>query len=217
MITVRRSVPEIYYNESRDFQFIGRVFETVFNNTKTGVDLLLNNPYSKNMDSKLVDLLAKTVGFDTKHKYTTTDLKIVCSCFKEIMKKKGSKEAIDILVRALLKSQNIKKGYVVDIFTTEENLPDPENVPGYFESFTAVIQIPYELKDKVIIEDVLDYILPAGCDYRIIRASINDMSSDPSIARITTDSIDQTNVYLESGDDAASHIGANVEVASVIS
>jgi len=218
MITTRQLVPEVYYNDSRDFQFIGRLFEIAFNEVKTGVDLLANNPFNKNIDTKLLDLVAKTIGFDTKHKYTTNDLKIVCSCFKELIRKKGSKEAIEILVRALLRSQNIKKDYIVEIFTDKDHISSAE-VPEYFEPFSAIIQVPYELKDMILIEDVLEYILPAGCDYRIIQASVNNLDSAPENTRVYSDKVSSEDIELvqeESGaTQGAATLYSNIEVATI--
>ena len=44
MIKLRNLTPDVYYNESRDFQFIGRLFDVVLNSVKTEADLLYNVP-----------------------------------------------------------------------------------------------------------------------------------------------------------------------------
>ena len=44
MIKLQNYTPEIYYKESRDFQFIGRLYDLVLNSIKTEVDLLYYLP-----------------------------------------------------------------------------------------------------------------------------------------------------------------------------
>lgn len=214
MITTKGLVPEIYYNDSRDFQFIGRLFEVAFNHVKTSVDTILNNPFSRNIDNKLLDLVAKTVGFETKHKYNVDDLKVICSCFKEIVKNKGSKKAIDILVRSLLKAQNIKSDYRIEI--VNESLSEDE------EQHSVIIIVPPELKDRVLVEDVLDYILPAGYNYRIISASVTDLSKEATEISVSME-VDESGEDWESysADQYASlkannKTGINIDIASLI-
>ena len=62
MVKIQESVPQIYYNSSRDFQLIGHLFDLVLNSVKTEADLLFNLPLSTNSDDQLLDLLAFTLG-----------------------------------------------------------------------------------------------------------------------------------------------------------
>jgi hypothetical protein len=54
MIKLQNYTPEIYYKESRDFQFIGRLFDLVLNAVKTDADLLYHIPLSTDSDEKLL-------------------------------------------------------------------------------------------------------------------------------------------------------------------
>ena len=68
MIKLQDYTPEVYYRESRDFQFIGRLYDLVLNYVKTNADLIYSLPLSDNSDNQFIDLMAMTLGFHAKHK-----------------------------------------------------------------------------------------------------------------------------------------------------
>ena len=154
MIVLQNSVPEIYYNQSRDFQFLARSFEVLFNYLKTNADIIKGLPQSKNFDIKLLTLLAYTVGFVSKHDYNTDDLFNVCSCFALLLKNKGSLKSIKVAIETLLNAQQISQKYEID---------DTGRVSG--SKYDLIITLPYEIKDVVLLEDIFDYILPTGYTY----------------------------------------------------
>lgn len=165
MIKVQRQVPDYYYNESRDFQLFGRIFESVLNHTKTATDTIVNTPLSSNYDVSLLDLLTKTIGFESKRKYDVPNLLALVSSFKSILKIKGTKKSIEDCVRILLKAQNIIDGFEVLVNTSE--VTDSE-ITKYIREVS--IYIPKEVKDIALLEDMLDYVLPAGFNYIIFIA-----------------------------------------------
>lgn len=157
MISVYESTPRKYYDDSRDFQFLGRVFEVLFNYLKMNVDLSLSNQISANSDIRMLPLLAKTLGFESKHEYNTEDLKALCSSFVSIVRKKGSMEGINEAVSAFLSAQNI------------ETEASPERNPSDYMDLQ--VYLPAEVRDATLLEDVFDYILPAGMTYNFVTAS----------------------------------------------
>lgn len=166
MIKTYRQVPEYYYNESRDFQFIGRIFEAVLNHSKTAIDCLKNNPLSRDSDPRLLDLVATTFGFESKHPYDVNDLKALCNSFASILRIKGTKKAIEDCVRVLLKSQNINEKFDVIIQTDILNGDDT-----VFDR-SVTIYVPSSVGDIALLEDMLDYVLPAGFTYEIVTATV---------------------------------------------
>ena len=40
MIRLQDMTPSVYYDQSRDFQFIGRLFDVVLNSVKTNADMV---------------------------------------------------------------------------------------------------------------------------------------------------------------------------------
>lgn len=156
MIKLQNYTPEVYYRESRDFQFIGRLFDLVLNSVKTEADLLYNIPLNENSDEKLLELLALTLGFKPKHHYNTKQLKAVCSVFSDILKNKGNITSIKIACEALFSamdiSQQLDYDYTAGSDKTELNL-----------------YISQDFGDITILNDLLSYTLPAGMSCNIIR------------------------------------------------
>ena len=180
MIDTLKITPSIYSKESRDYQLIGRLYNAVFNYTKMSIDGMNNFPLSKDSDKRFLDLVAKTIGFESKHSYNTENLYALCSSFKKIVSHKGTKKAIEELLSVLLNSQNINKLFKVDVYTN--------NNTGKFKPYSIVIYVPTELKDIIMLEDMMNYILPAGFVYEIYVRDIeeiddlkNDFSFEASV------------------------------------
>ena len=164
MITTERQTPSAYSNESRDYQLFGHLFDFIFNNAKINTDSMLNYPLSKNTDKRFLDLIVRTLGFFTKHEYAYKDLLSVASAFKEMMRIKGTIESIRIAVTVLLYAQGLDT--TVYVFPNEYN---------------TEIYIPVRLDDKTILEDILDYILPAGITYSIFSVNLSENNMNEEI------------------------------------
>ncbi len=156
MIRLKDLTPEVYYKESRDFQFIGRLFDVVLNSAKTEVDLMYNIPLSDDSNEKLLELMALTLGFKPKHQYNTRQLKAICKVFPEILRNKGSIKSIIIACNALFNAASAEQALDYD-FTRGSNNTELN------------IYVPQDFKDITVIADLLDYILPAGMSCNIIR------------------------------------------------
>lgn len=151
-IVTTNITPSIYSKESRDFQLLSRLFDSVFNYSKVLADSIENMPLSRNADERFLDLTARTLGFESKHEYNTNNLLALCNSFKKIVAQKGTKKSIEDAVSMLLSSQNIKELFIVDTTT---------------EKYVVKIFIPKALTDVILLEDVMSYILPAGYVYEI--------------------------------------------------
>ena len=161
MIKLQKYTPDVYYNESRDFQFIGRLYDIVLNYVKTNVDLLYNIPLSDDMDDQFVGLLGLTLGFKPKHKYTSKHLKAICSVLAQIMKYKGTVKAVTLACNAIFHSEGV--------------IEDGECI---IDGTTLNIYYPAEFSDNNLLTDLLDYILPAGMSAKIIKVvSYNEIST----------------------------------------
>ena len=99
---VETLIPEVYYSQSRDFSYIGRLFEMLFNYMKTGADCIAVNPDSPNIDATTIELVALTLGFESKHRYTTRDLIYIISSFSSLIRKKGTIESINSAIKLLM-------------------------------------------------------------------------------------------------------------------
>ena len=152
LIKFQDLTPEVYYKRSRDFQYIGRLFDLVLNNAKMNTDIISSLPLNPDMDPRLLDLLALTLGFKSKHEYNTKQLAALCSIFPFVLRNKGSKLAIETACNALLNAEGITKEASVEV-----------------SNQTVSIFLPSELSDLNLLKDLLNYILPAGMSCSLIQ------------------------------------------------
>ena len=166
LIKFQDLTPEVYYKRSRDFQYIGRLFDLVLNNAKMNTDIISSLPLNPDMDPRLLDLLALTLGFKSKHEYNTKQLAALCSIFPFVLRNKGSKLAIETACNALLNAEGITKEASVEV-----------------SNQTVSIFLPSELSDLNLLKDLLNYILPAGMSCSIVReATLVPPSSTTSVS-----------------------------------
>ena len=105
-----------------------------------------------------------TLGFIPKHRYNAKQLKAVCSVLPLIFKNKGSLQAIIVLVNAILHAEGIKE--TIECF---EKTHTDAATGKIVSDHTILIAIPDKLQDLSLINDLLDYILPAGIGYELVQ------------------------------------------------
>ena len=162
MIKLQELTPSVYYEQSRDFQFIGRLYDIVLNYIKTNADNLYTLPIGKNMDEKLLNLLAFTLGFQSKHHYNSKQLLAICSVLPLILKHKGSLNAILIAVNSILYAEGINQALDYE-----------------FKNNNLVLYLSPDLSDLTLLKDIMIYILPAGigCDMIKEIQSVNKIET----------------------------------------
>ena len=74
MIKTQLLTPEVYYKESRDFQFFGRLYDIIFNYLKTEIDLIRSFPNNNTQDTKFLELILKTLNFRNLREYQLDQL-----------------------------------------------------------------------------------------------------------------------------------------------
>lgn len=202
MIKTKKLVPEIYYNRSRDFQLLGRIYDIVFNYMKMNSDVIYNNPFSDNSDDKLIALVSSTLGFKQTHEYNTKQLRSLCSTFVEALRNKGNLKSIESLLNLLA---NVENNTDVCYVSISESNP-----------YLLNIYIPLSISDTSLFEDMLTYVLPAGMSYRLIRQltvnapeteeevwfNLSDLRGEPTSAKIKINTNNQTiaSQVLQAGD-----------------
>ena len=157
MIKLQDYTPDIYYSESRDFQFIGRLFDLVLNYVKTNVDLIYDLPLSDNSDDQFVELLALTLGFKPKHKYVSKQLRAICACLSEIIRNKGSIKAIILACNAIFHAEGITDS--VEYTLTNDNT-------------VFTLYLPAGISNTTLLTDLFTYIMPAGLQTNIVKLEI---------------------------------------------
>lgn len=167
MFKTRESTPRYYTNTSRDFQLLGHLLDCVVSNVRQGVSGMTSLPLNKNIDENLLTLVQTTLGLSLTHKYSSNSLLAVCSDFKNILKLKGTKSSIEECVKVLLNAQNLKDEYDVSVYS---NNSDDSS------SYHVDIRISESMQDIELLDDLLNYILPAGYTYSIIKTKVKNAS-----------------------------------------
>lgn len=208
MIKTQLLTPEIYYKESRDFQFFGRLYDAIFNYLKTDIDLIRSFPTNNTQDAKFLELLLKTLNFRNLREYHMDQLRYLAKEWVYIVKNKGSMAAISNAVRLILRLENIKDEYNIVYDTANFDIP------------TVVVQLKADIssQESSLLEEVLNYILPIGVGYTIqnvailgdfepMALTIEEHTSLGEVNRVDIGSLArQQGVYVES-DDSITSVG----------
>ena len=183
LIKFQDLTPEVYYKRSRDFQYIGRLFDLVLNNAKMNTDIISSLRLNPDMDPRLLDLLALTLGFKSKHEYNTKQLAALCSIFPFVLRNKGSKLAIETACNALLNAEGITKEASIEV-----------------SDQTVSIFLPSELSDLNLLKDLLNYVLPAGMSCSLVQEATLVPPSSTTLVNYQDYVVNYTNTSKESKD-----------------
>jgi hypothetical protein len=158
MINFYNQVPTVYNNASRDFQYLSWLINIVLNAVKHNIDDLYDLP-NVQADPRLTELLALTLGFKVKRNYNQKQLTALVGIIPEILRYKGTKRAVDLSGKALIKASG-----VTGVFksTLKDNCLE--------------ITLPEQLIDTILFMDLLPYILPAGITTRVVAKSDSEES-----------------------------------------
>ena len=190
MIKLQDLTPAVYYNQSRDFQFIGRLYDLVLNYSKTNAANLYNLPIGKNMDEQLLNLLALTLGFKPTKNYNSKQLRAICSVLPTILRHKGSIQALVFATNALLAAEGVRQ-------PLDYTMHPKQGITLY---------VAQELDDLSLFTDLLDYLLPAGLSCTVVKESqsVHDIKTTLGV----TDSI---KIYCQDDENIISRLAGKVE------
>lgn len=201
MIRTVNLVPSVYYNRSRDFQALGRVYDIVFNYLKTNIDIISNISASDTVDEKLLDLVASTLGFKQMHNYNIKHLRGLCSIFMYIVRNKGTVKAIKTVADMLLHIEGISGEAYIEVERTKLINGDIANI-----SPIICIYVPKQLTNTTLLTDVLDYVIPAGMKVEIRRKGITKVNTIKdnytNVETTITKGLDNTTATVKSIDTA---------------
>ena len=162
MIDIVKQTPWEYSSQSRDYQVIARLYTALFNYVKMYIDNM--SIWDINIDNKLTMLRAKTLNFEPDHSWDLDDLEAVTTCFKYLIRNKGTVKALEYCVDILMRIENIVGESINDVVTMSQ--------------YNVTIKVPENLFTLGIIEDLVKYLLPSGLTYNIIRYksyNLNDL------------------------------------------
>ena len=152
LIRLQNMVPEVYPNNSRDFQLFCRLYDCVFNGNKFDIDSILDICDTEYIDSKLLRLLQSKLGFLTDADISDDELRYILKAFPYMVKWKGSKKAIEQAVYVFLKLNHIK----TNVRVTVSNNTLAEG------TYSVEIGMETAYRDTTILTEMLRYLMPTG-------------------------------------------------------
>ena len=165
MIDFEKDTPVEYSKQSRDYQVFVRTYGALFNQIKMYADML-KNIWSDNIDDSLLLLRSYTLNFIPYYKWENDDLRGTTNNFRYLVRRKGTEAAILDCLRILSRVKGVDASHVA--VRVSDN--------GHVR-----LLLNEEVVDTGNIEDLLRYILPAGCYYDIIKYSEQEGSAKTDI------------------------------------
>ena len=152
MFRLQDNVPDIYVNESRDFQLLCRLYDCVLNGVKSDIDTMVNINVPFKANEKVLNLLALKVGFFTDKYIPTSLLRWIIPTFPWARRFKGSLYGIKLAVNTISKFENIQQNPIIQVNSLKRLIVI--NTYKLFNNTTAL-------------DEYLKYIMPTGYTYEI--------------------------------------------------
>lgn len=201
MFRLQNNTPEVYVNESRDFQLFCRLYDCINNGVMFDIDLItrLYDPFQVN--ERMLNLLCTKVGFYPKNNLNNDALRYIISSFPYLTKYKGTKRGIEIAVSTILKINKSNSDFNVMIQTTNKSTISVDNKDKVV--YTPIYDIQITFSDNVFdlstLDELLKYVLPIGYTYHIYvkTASVNrtsNFTSDTVLKLYTDASIEMSDI-----------------------
>ena len=165
MIDLEKDTPVEYSKQSRDYQVFRYTYNTIFNQVKMYVDLI-KNIWTDQIDDKLLNLRSYTLNFIPRYGWDNSDLRGVTNNFRYLLRSKGTKEAIKSCLEILARVKGIS------LVGTDVEVIGPGKIR---------LIVNEEIADVGNVEDLLRYILPAGCVYELVKYTRQDTSIEEQI------------------------------------
>lgn len=184
MFRVENNVPDVYVNESRDFQLFSRLYDLVFQSARFSIDSIEQSSDTMRCNDALLPLIATKVGFFTDLKLTNKSDRKVLSAFPYIIRYKGSAYGIELVTNLFEQITNTK-------VSIQKDSEDSSHLTIVFEDYTPNVDLLYSL---------LEYIRPTGLliDYKVYSnvEVAADFVTDDSV-RVYTMKKDLHNIVIQ--------------------
>lgn len=177
MIRLQDNVPAYYVEQSRDFQLLCRLYDILISAEKNNVDATSTLVQPNNIKSILLSLLCSRCGFITSYYLDDDILRNIAAAFPFIVRKKGTLQGIALAVNTILKA--------------EKDPSAVERVELAIDKTSHEITIltPITLYNKVALQELLRYVIPAG-----IYVNIQEYASADDAGNVNT-TLYQKDIY----------------------
>lgn len=177
MFRFQDNLPEVYINESRDFQILARLSDVLFSGIKYDIDSMVNVLDATLAKDRMLQLMCTKIGFFPNIEIDSQVLKYIIASFPYIIKNKGNELGIKYAVNAILKAENNPEavGEPLVIIVNEEGEQGRD-------SYTIYIYTTIQLYNQAALQELLRYVVPAGYAYKLLSyTSLLDGYDNPDI------------------------------------
>ena len=205
-------VPEVYVEQSRDFQLLTRLWAIALNNSKYFADKLKYQNDPENVESSLLLLLQRKVGFFSSKEFTDAEMRGVCKVFYALTRNKGSLLALTEMIRLFFVTQNLQTSAFINTttkVTQEINIDNKQyKILDSNKSYIVEILIDDVAKDVTLLQELISYIIPTGwktvigfyksseVDMKLHTLSDVQYITDKDIGKLYTHNTPNTSRYL---------------------
>lgn len=179
LFRLQNNVPEVYVEDSRDFQLLLRLYDCINNGLKNDIDSMcfsLNTEFCRN---NILELLKTKLGFFTKENFNDDVLRTTLLGFPMILRNKGSLLSVSYALNTFIKAYNLLPDMLV-LYAEK-----PTTIYGHkVKDHTIVVGIGDLAYDKRLLEEIFKYILPAGISYYFFlftRLNFNNLTELSSL------------------------------------
>lgn len=171
------NVPNYYVDESRDFQLLCRVIDVYLKGCLSKSSII---PYQLDLDKcdeQLLYAIANMQGFTTKKYFPPNILRNILKVFPYCIKRKGTKEAIELASYAVLSTDRLI--YYIDVQVTSRT---NDGVGDYTIRITCNTQSEY----LPYLEELLRFLVPIG--WRIEYQLLNTFRKETDKVKVASKS-----------------------------
>lgn len=160
MFRLQNNVPQTYIEQSRDFQLLCRLYDSINNGVRFDINTITNVLNPLKINDRAIQLLATRVGFNIEEETDTNLLRYILSAFSYALKYKGTKRGINYIVSAALKAEHSNHPPIIDI--VNESLDEKGNEKP--DHFTIAIHLPVKIDTSTqnTLLEALKYVIPTG-------------------------------------------------------
>lgn len=173
LLRLQDNVPEVYINNSRDFQLISRIYDCVNNGVKYDIDSIKYLSDTKNCNSSYLELLKYRQGFINSSEIDSDTLRYILQGFPYIIKNKGNVSGIQEVLNVFSKILHINLSISVEVKNFPEYL-----IRVIISGNPNLAPLLYRMR---VIQDLIKYIAPAGYQVEFVFDIGTPVSSNINI------------------------------------
>ena len=201
MFRLQNNVPEVYVEESRDFQLFCRLYDLIFGGVKHSIDSLEKSTSTKECDVTLLELLKTKLGLFTTTIVDNEDLRNVLQIFPTVSRHKGTKQAIDYIL-TFYSRMNTSVGTI------------SYNVSKLTTDYTLELIFSSNVGDISLLLELLACILPTGynIEYTVGNNDVTtNLTTHDELVYETTENVDRfSQVWSSKISEDLGELGATV-------